>query len=311
MRNKSVSHILLGLFAAMFLMTTNASGALLNYGENQLGFINYENVFNLDGTQKTAADFLDPNSLKVGDVFVGIMNINYIYDNDGTQTFWPNATNTVLGVFAQQVKAITTTAGGQARLTLGASSVTNFTALDGTTINTGLTGDEIFALYTHDAPMESNGTLGQDFSVAQAGDLWMTLGYSDGGDNTFGTADDDGYMYSKVSPLGTPAANFSGEAFAGLNVIQSSETWIWTGINNDDENEISGIGGLIPGLMTDWYMHSTLKTNEYWDPAGTGSPWMFQSDDPAHTNVVPEPGTFLLFGFALLGFSAITRKKIA
>lgn len=253
--------------------------------DNVLFYRNFENVFDANGQYKEP----DPTAFQIepGDHFAGIINLQHI-NVGGVTTWFQSPTDQITGIFAARVEAIVEPdtydpIGSQTlpHLVLGPPTVNMFCKGSDCFSTAVLEPGEIFALFRDLGAtlFEYNGDMYDDVLKATDGELWLTLGYSAGGDNAYGTADDDGYLYSHVA-FGAPLANFTGESWAGLNAIRNNTGYVFGGINDPSEYEIGDL--LIPGLLNDVYLSNELEGNPGSVILGGSQPWDIASNDPAH-----------------------------
>ena len=278
---KLVIFFVLAFFCLVF---QTWAGELTPDKDNALFFRNYENVFDSNGEYKVPGA-----EMVVGDHLVGIINVQNI-NVEGTTTWFQSPTDQLTGIFALRVENIVdpdtydpTGLQTLPHFVLGPSTVNLFCKGSDCFSTAVLQPGEIFAFFRdQDAPgtsFEYNGDMNDDVSIATDGELWLTLGYSAGQDNTYGTDDDDGYLYSHVS-FGTPLANFTGETWGGLNAVRNHTGYAFGGINDPSEIEIGDM--LIAGLLNDLHLSSELEANPSSVTLGGTSPWDIRSNDPAH-----------------------------
>ena len=212
------------------------------------------------------------------------------------------------GIFAQEVTNITVNNGGAPSLTidLGFSSISDFTTLGGETFNTGLAANEMMKIYSDSGPgttqFSVNTTIENDIANATNGLHWLTLGYDD-------SAPDNEYAWSSVTPHGTAVSDFIGKSFLGLTVLDyyfGATSILGNPLLNDP-------GEARYDTEVQFYANSELQGHDGFTQPNPYSEWVYASNDPAYVNnhVIPEPGTLLLFGFGLLGFSSIARRRKA
>ena len=289
----------LGLLTVLLLIAAIAPAAnaipSFSYGNNELYYTNREAVFRNDGQGNfTELDYSGaPPALQVGDIFVGILNVQNIDNSITGTTHWFNsATDQLSGIFAQEITSIGANPNPadplSVRIDLGVASANTFKTLAGDTFTTGLTGSEVLKMYYDDSTIfESNGSIVQDISVATDGNEWISLGMAL-------TTD---YGFTNISPQGTALDDFIGKSWLGLSVLNFvSPSTIFPNIIDPEV-----------GVPVQFYANSELEGNDKYQ-SGL-SPWPFESNDPAYANAIPEPTTMLLFGIGLLGISSIARRK--
>lgn len=304
----------------------------LGYGLNEIEIKSRESLFrwNDNNSRYEELDYSNNQiqTIEVGDIFVGVSRISTILDSGGfAYTSIPDVTD-LTGVFVQEIKAIslgslseTTPAGDtlltdEAFISLGATTASTFYALkaDGSfdDFTLSLSGDEQFAFYLDENPnttsMDLLGPLETDINEVLDGELFFTAGFSYGGDadadgSIYNDGDDDGYAYAR-SKINVALNSFDGSTFAGMNIIQNKTGWpnFVPLIDGDDTEAITWMDN--PGV--DIYFNADMDNNPNYARGGQ-SPFLI--DDPAWIHVVPEPGTFFLFGVGLLGFSSFARRK--
>jgi hypothetical protein len=230
-------------------------------------------------------------------------------------------------------------------IVLGAAPAVTLTTLAGDDIAVSdyLTGNEIIALYRDMglSTFSEGGAILSDVQDATDGSLWATMGYSPGADGVFDdgpntnpivdpngslpvfdgdeyanpSSDNDGYFYSHVSTLGSPTENFTGELWAGLNLITDNTGYgFFTGVADGTELEYTGpFGPLGPSILFDLILSGEFEMNEEWihDPVDGGySNWVFASNDPGiMAPGIPEPATLLLLGRGLVGLAGLARRR--
>jgi len=278
----------------------------LQFGDNELYYTNREVVFRDydDGNGYVELDYRDltaPPQLEKGDIFIGTLKVQEIV---GDSSSWFQAADDQLtGIFALEITNITENITGlpgdfSVILDLGVASATSFTTLENEAFSTGLSGTEVMTFYTHDSvAWEDDGSIKQDFEAQISSDEWMSLGIETGTDD---------YAFTYITPQGTGVDDFIGKSYLGLSVLDFYDpSMVFLDIVDPEV-----------GLTVDFYANSELEGHDDFieaydlDTSTDGySPWVFESNDPAYVDVVPEPGTLLLVGTGLLGFSALARRK--
>lgn len=306
---KKVLGILLVFLLSCVFSTSASAYVILDIGElNKLYFQNVELQFDSDGKQVDLADpdVINNRDIQIGDTFVGILNAQDV--TVGGDLFWEKDSSgddaiQVSGIFAQKVVDVNLNTG---LIMLTTASQSSFTLLDDTTldISSYLGTDEMFALYLDTADdgtftgystnNEGNKTIQDNVAAAtdsDTGAAWLTLGVSD-------LSTDYAYSYAT---LGAVLNYFSAETHSGLSVVTNNTGYVFDLVNDTAEALYD----------TDVEVAFTAEIEQNNDFAQGTSKWQLSSNDPAIMKPVPEPGTFFLFGLALLGLSAVTREKKA
>ena len=297
---------LLLLLMVLAVSSAYATPTLSTNGNNEIFYSNAENVFTYNATEDRYEQLVydtDPTvvtpSIQVGDIFVGMLKVQNI-EALGTDV-WSQTpgVDELSGVFAQEIMAIDLINGGVGgiQITLGISSTNEF-YVDGATIDLGLdlAAGEMIQFYADPGNSQynsgSNLTMTQSIATAMDGDEYFSVGFDD----------TDDYAYTNATPQTTNLNGFYGESFMGLSFITTS----WPNPTDDAVNDPIEVQ---VGSDVDFYANSEITANPGYLLGAEYSPWTFQSNDPAVIGPVPEPGTFILFGSALLGFSAVLRRK--
>lgn len=310
---KRIGLLFLGLFLLVGLSSAQAS--VLTYGTNKIFYNNYETVFRADdnGDYYEIDQTSGPVDIAVGDIFVGIINVQDITDVDN-QIIWDNPDgDQITGIFAQEITALNS-GGSGIIVDLAPTSETTFTTLAGDTFTTGLASNEMFELY-YDAggstSFTTGGSIVDGIAAATDGTSWMVLGDDDTTvveGTTFNTAGEE-YAWTDATPFGTPFVNFNGDAYLGLSVLEFESTI----------SDLIGVPLLNDPTETrfdsdvEFYANSELTVNPDFvgfNSQGT-SQWVFESNDPGRVAVVPEPTSALLLGIGLLGAAGFVRRKIS
>ncbi|MDX9962626.1 PEP-CTERM sorting domain-containing protein [Desulfobacter postgatei] len=309
---KILGLLLLSIFVAS---SAQAYPSLSQDYENELFYYNYETVYrdtDGDGVYETElqyeSDGLSSNPfIQAGDVFVGIASVQNINVLSISPIWSMDIGNDELtGVFAQKITSIDPLTSGF-RVNLGAVDTGSTFIIDGSPYDLGLdfAAGEVIKFYTDDGEspfkvgdIAGTWTITDALDSATDGDFFFSVGMED--------ADDYAYTDVAVSQGAPLDAAFQAETYMGLSMINSVFT-----LQSDDA--VNDPGEDIKNADVDFWANSEIKMNPgFMDTANNISPFPFFSNDPAvigAVGVVPEPGTFILFGTALLGFSAVMRRK--
>lgn len=277
--------------------------------------------------------------VQVNDTFVGILNLQEVEASGNTIWEKQSGVDQTTGFFATKVYAVYPPGGDpwdptnlDNHIVLGPPTRTTFFGPDSTTSDddidiTGmLQANEMLAIYEDNedkAPgfisnYTTGETLSDDFDNATDGTLWATFGFLPGPNGTYETPtpppagtliNDDGYWYTHA-PSGAFIENFTAETLAQVDIYRDY-TGVpgWNPLNDPYEVELGDIPWFIPipFLYNDMYFNAEITGNEDWLAGDSG--WVFENNDPAHVNPVPEPCTMLLLGSGLVGFGAFARRR--
>lgn len=292
-------------------------------GTSSIFFNNFENQYRLTASCTAATCFAptvgDPagyqrvnnniaGNILVNDVYAGIINIQNITSaTSGVDTYNSVAGDRFTGYFAQQVVSFGPLEGTTAHINLG-------TVADPFGI---LAAGEMFRLYSDTASFSSGGS-GSDvtanIALATSGTFWASLGLS---------AEGFTYTHTNLALSATDPAATANENFAALDVLIQGPGYnagLLAKINDFNENEIGGtIAAAASQLCSAAEIASaTIRCNDIVGTSeieannlfGSTSPWMFGSNDPFEfVQAVPEPGTVVLMGLALVGLGVARRRQ--
>jgi hypothetical protein len=311
----------LGIAVSALAFSAPAGAVVFGTGNNDIFFNNFENLYRATGNCNDETCFASPsdptgyqrvipghNNLQVGDIFIGIINVQNI-DNAGG-TIWSSdnvaagGIDTFTGYFAQQVLSINPTGSDpfdSNQNDLNHVDVGALTVADPFGI---LAAGEIYKFFVDagaGTPFISGGTLATTIAAATDGIAWASLGVQDpDGAGPIGA----GYLYFH-SDLAADLENFAGEGFGGLNIATEYAGYnggVQAGINDINETELGGIA-----LLNHFVGSFEFEQNPDY-PQGA-SDWIFRSNDPFENNVVPEPGALSLIALSLIGAAVARRRR--
>lgn len=307
---KFLARFLMLLLVLAVLAPVAHSFPSMQMGGNELYYTNREAVFRADQNgDYQELDYTNPDvvpQLQVGDILVGILNVQNI-DMDGETYWYNNGEDQLSGIFAQEITGISPigvgVGGFSVRVDLGVASTDTFTTLGGDTFTSGLSGNEMVRMYADSGPgatvFNDHVSIPEGIARATDGTEWLTLEMDPNAND---------YAFSHITPLATGVGQFDGESWLGLSISEFYDSSAIFPLVADPE----------VGLEVDFYANSELEGNDDFIAYNVlndeyvyvgDSPWVFESNDPAFMHVVPEPGTFFLFGIGLLGLSSIARRK--
>lgn len=262
-------------FLTGLLIASTASALPFDTGYESGGLFN--NILH-----DTSAEYLMTNgdvSVDIGDILAGDILIHRIDNHDigsgsGEQELTAHFELQVTGKVAESRTITGTTYNGFA-YTFGATS-------------NNIQSGEVAWYYTDPS---YNSTFSNP-STFSDGDLWASFGF-DSTDTAYWTA---WTASDNIITLGTlVGTNANGSDYGrftfGLNVIQNNSSLTFNDVFGQQGIDLTGQG------------HFTPKSTDY------SATYQIGDQADMYINVVPEPASFILFGFGLLGVAGLSRRN--
>lgn len=283
-----------------FLMSTNVMAYPTIQTETiMLGqFFNYENIIKTnaagDSEVMLPGETFDLTSYDYD--FIGVYTLSGLKTSSGSPTWGADQNSELTGAF---------------KYSLGSTETTQYEVFAGVyvpAIKLNFFIDEadndFIELYYDDTPDFNIGTTGTAFNPIDAGQMATNTGASNDGDLWLGLYSNTNLLssYSYLLPATNPAdskifnyAWFNPDVFNQPGVELVPQLWPNLYLDNPNNDPIE----------SEIYMESEINlANNAEIPLFT-----YHSDDPMMFYATPEPSTILIFGFGLIGFAGLVRRR--
>ena len=245
--------------------------------DNNMGF---QSVVNKTG---------NANSIAVGDLYYGVINVQDIATTTSGSTLW-NANNvptsppidSFTGYFLTQVTGVTsavTSSGTYYSVQLGVATNPD---PNGVLSAAELGQGTMMKLYTDTSTAYTTGSVATDIAHATDGTFWASLGFTQASD----------YWSLAISPAGSIAV---GASYGGLNFISNNTGLSWSKVL---DLHCAAAGG----CLEDMKFVSTFSQT-------SGGAWQANVNDPATLHPVPLPAAGWLLGSGLVALLGLRGKR--
>ncbi|MDP2026004.1 VPLPA-CTERM sorting domain-containing protein [Sulfuriferula sp.] len=242
-------------------------------------------VDNNMGFQSVANKTGNANSIAVGDLYYGVINVQDIAT--GTTSWNANNVSTPIdsftGYFLTQVTGVTATVTALGTFYSAQLGVATNPDPNGVFTAGELSAGTMMKLYTDTSTAyTTGGPVAADIAHATDGSLWASLGFTSASN----------YWTLAVAPGGFAA---SGSSFGGLNFMTNNSGMAWAKVLDTN----CGVAG---GCLEDMKFVSTFSQT-------SGGAWQANVNDPATLHPVPLPAAGWLLGSGLVALLGLRGKR--